>query len=463
MRTRELSKIIALAAPLLSCTTVLAQTQPEIEADLDFLLGRVRAVHPDPFRVNAESVWNAAAKRTRKRIRDAARDKPFDEVRVFLELSSLVALAADGHTGLIPSRQLMQRIKGAAFPMQLRLFDDGLFVLAADKRYAAAVGARVVALGKLQVGEALARVAKWVGGDNEYTAKNRAASLLVYRDFLAALGALDERGTLELTLRVADGKQRVVRFETTVEGPVPQLLPLPTPAPEAWVDARAFPEGKPPLWLRDTASNFWFEALPKERAVYAQINRIRSARAETMKAFVDRLFAFIAKNDVGKLVLDLRHNSGGNNYLNQPLIHALIRSDKIGARGTLFVLTGPRTFSAAVGAAADIEAETHAIFVGRPTGSGPNHAGDARPIALPNTGFVLRVSTLWWQLSDPRDTRNTIWPDVPVKVSFADFVAGRDRALEAALSWKPDGAPARSPRTNWFRPSQNAQAAAAWR
>ena len=50
---------------------------------------------------------------------------------------------------------------------------------------------------------------------------------------------------------------------------------------------------------------------------------------------------------VTALVLDVRNNGGGNNFLNRPIVREVIRSDGINRKGRFFVITGRLTFSAA--------------------------------------------------------------------------------------------------------------------
>ena len=92
-------------------------------------------------------------------------------------------------------------------------------------------------------------------------------------------------------------------------------------------------------------------------------------------------------------MIDLRRNGGGNNYLVQPLIHAVLKSS-LDAPGRLFVITDRGTFSAAQNCATRLERETWALFVGEPTGGRPNHFGDAEAFPLPGSGHVLRCSTV---------------------------------------------------------------------
>ncbi|MDP8909094.1 MAG: hypothetical protein M3N47_08240, partial [Chloroflexota bacterium] len=63
----------------------------------------------------------------------------------------------------------------------------------------------------------------------------------------------------------------------------------------------------------------------------------------------------------------------------------------------------------------------------------PNHYGENGAIDLPHSGLHVSVSTLWWQYSHPLDDRPWIAPDIPARLSAADYVANRDPVLSAAL------------------------------
>jgi hypothetical protein len=81
-----------------------------------------------------------------------------------------------------------------------------------------------------------------------------------------------------------------------------------------------------------------------------------------------------------------------------------------------------------------LERETDALFVGEPTGGSPNHFGDPKIAPGPVSKIPYLISTLRWQDSTPFDARPWILPDLPAPPTFADYVAGRDLALERALA-----------------------------
>jgi hypothetical protein len=217
------------------------------------------------------------------------------------------------------------------------------------------------------------------------------------------------------------------------------------------VEADAGVKAPLPLTRRLTGA-FAFEVRDDSlRTVFVRIRQIVDPPGgESMAGFVARVFARVDSIDSRRLILDLRRNGGGNNYLNQPLVHALIQRATRYPTGRLFVLVDRGTFSAAMSLAAALERETRALFVGEPTGGAPNAPGDPGRVRLPASGLVARISTVQWDGSDPRDTRPAIFPDLPVSLTWADWLARRDLALDAIEGYRPSAdATERPPNTRW--------------
>ena len=137
------------------------------------------------------------------------------------------------------------------------------------------------------------------------------------------------------------------------------------------VEAWQLPGATVPLWLKNPTAPHWFEHIPENRAVFAQINAIADAPGRSMAQFAADLAAFIRSHDVERLIIDLRWNGGGNNYLNRSLILALAGLPEINRVGSLYTLVGRYTFSAAMNLASQLELWTNTIFVGRAHGRRP--------------------------------------------------------------------------------------------
>lgn len=392
--------------------------------DFDQLLEELTRLHPAPFHAVSREELVAALAALRGRL------KSLDDATITVELAGIVARVGDGHTRLTlpvdPSHGFFQGhsktdpprfpdVAMAVFPVRFSTARDGLLVTAAeDARW---LGARVLHLGDRTAEEAMASVLPLAHGDNPGQARNVALQYLAVGAVLRTSGMVRDSSALPLELELADGSRVTPTLAATLV-PGRPLLTLST-------SSAIRPLGE--------AGSLWLASLPGGNALYARIDEVGDDEEESFSTFVSRLLARFAEGSEQTLVLDLRANPGGDGSRILPLLHGLIRSDKASRPGGLVVLIGPETFSAAVMLALDLEHHLPAFFVGAATGGAPNGWGESRKVVLGASGLTVRVSTLYWQSSDPRDRRSAILPDVSIEPTIAELRAGRDVALEAAM------------------------------
>jgi hypothetical protein len=196
---------------------------------------------------------------------------------------------------------------------------------------------------------------------------------------------LNIRGAIELATgrRIGDGLTIALRNRANraVKVTIPMLVP-PRPQGVPKLPAPKRDGVSPPLWLRDVARRYGFEALPNG-VLYVQFNQVMDADDESLAQFAARLDAEITRTHPRAIVLDVRHNNGGNSYLFPPLVQVLERYDAASATNHLLVLTGRNTFSAAQNFIAQIDKRTRAVFVGEPSSSKPNFVGEENEVVLP--------------------------------------------------------------------------------
>jgi tetratricopeptide (TPR) repeat protein len=398
-------------------------TAAQWREDLRYFAVNMEKTHRNLFHTMKREQFEAAIKQLDERIPSLA------DHEILVELMRIVAMIGDGHTHV----RVTQQFK-SVYPLRLYQFKDGLFVQAAAPEYRAAVGARVMKIGNLATNEALNRVREIAWHDNEMGIKSIAPKLLVIPEVLHALRIANDLQSAAFVLE-KDGRETTLELKPS--GQVGQLF-----HDASWVDMRAGAKSATPLWLAAPQTNFWFEHLKEPNLLYVQYNAVQDKPAaagkpgETVEAFFNRVFDYIETNRVDKLVLDLRLNGGGNNYLNLPLTIGTIKS-RVNQRGKLFVIIGRETFSAAQNAVNELEKYTKAIFVGEPTAGNPNHYGDARPVELPNSKIVIQASTLWWQDEDPRDRRPWTAPEIAAELTSSDYMANVDPAMKAVMNHVP--------------------------
>ena len=425
---------ILIAVPS-SLTAQTKLTPEQWREDLRFFAANMPKMHKNLFHSMTREQFDAAVKRLDERIPTLA------DHEILVELMRIVAMIGDGHTSV----RLLQNFD-SAYPLRLYLYKDGLFVRSAAPEYRDAVGARVLRIGNADAEQAMRAVSELTWRDNEMGIKALAPQLLVIPEILHALRLNGDLQKAEFVVE-KDGRQQKFEVKATK-----QLHQMVRGIPAGWIDANSDSKAETPLWLKDPNNTFWFEHLTGARGscaqgcekgiLYVQFRAVQDKPqrgdnpGETVESFFKRVFDYIETNQINKMVLDIRSNGGGNNYLNLPITLGMIKS-RVNKRGNLFVIIGRETFSAAQNTVNELEKYTNAIFVGEPTAANPNHFGDARNIVLSNSKISIQASTLWWQDLDPRDNRKWTAPQIAAELTSADYKANIDPAMNAILKFVP--------------------------
>jgi tetratricopeptide (TPR) repeat protein len=392
--------------------------------DLQLLAREVKRQGYAPFRKTPHEQFEAEVRRIHAAI------PRLTDVQVAIEFIKLAARVGDGHTwvgGFSERPDLRPTI-----PVEWYQFQEGVFITIADPRYQDLLGARVRRLGDRTVEEVLRALDSLVQRDNEMGPKIMGLMLMRHPSLLHGLGLIPAADKVTLTVTDRQGKARTVTLAADSVTPSRRLWDA---LPDGWASYHQTLPGPVPLYLKNPYADYWFEHLVESKTVYFQFNRVRNDPREPLSQFCDRLFKFVNEHEVEKLVLDIRWNNGGDTTILTPLIHGLIRAERINQRGKLFVVIGRRTFSAAQNAATYIERNSRAIFVGEPTGSSPNFVGEETIFELPYSKLLANVSDLYWQSSWPDDHRTWIAPLLYAPPTFAAYGANRDPALEAVAAY----------------------------
>ena len=385
--------------------------------DLDFFARRMKQMHWDLYgRVSREQFHGE--------IDRLKRDVPtLKDHQVLVRLMRIVASVGDGHTRLRlsadPVNQPVPRL-----PVRFYQFPDGLYITRAASDQADLLGAKVVRLGALDASAAMEAVKPYCSVDNPMGYLADGPSLLELPWILEAIGAASDDKGVELTVRRRDGD------ETTTT-----LRPITVKPDDFGTTFRPAHEraGAPPipLYLRGQDDVLRREYLPERKLVYFRFAGVGHPTGSTFEQFVTDLFAFIRDSDAQYLVIDMRLNGGGDTGLVMPLIHGLVRDQRVNRAGHLFVITGRNTFSAAVNTVSLIEHHTHATFVGEPPGSPPNFVGESTYFTLPYHRNRVSCSSRYWQFVVSVDRRQWVPPQIAVSMTSDDYLANRDPVMDA--------------------------------
>ena len=291
-------------APQSATATPSAMAAGGFRADVEAMLEARDTIHPDGWFGMDRAEWIAAADEV------AARAETLSDDQRLVELVRLAAMPTwngrDGHSGIWP---FTPDDGTHLYPVRWWRFPEGLVITAARAPYEDLVGARVEAIGGRPIDEVLGLVEPLAPRDNPSNLLAFSTLFLRVSELLAGLGVIDEAGPTPFTVVGRDG----VRRDVTIEPVTPAIE-------DAWdsgLPHRLAPTDAP--WLRDQDETLWWTFLEDSGTLFAQFNAVRGDATDVISEIRERAQA----DDVERVVIDLRHNSGGDNTTLAPLELAL--------------------------------------------------------------------------------------------------------------------------------------------
>jgi hypothetical protein len=380
------------------------------QSDLDLLLPGMEPIHPDLYHSTRKSELEAAVAALKADVPTATDDEVM--VGLLRIVAQVSAAGRDGHTGAY--------IWGAdsaypvhSLPLRLWFFADGLYVVDALPPYEELIGSRIEAIAGQPVADVQAAIEPLVPRDNDETVILLMPRFLLIPEVLHGLGIIGQAGSVQLTL--ADQGQPL------------SVEPIAMADYNDWAGPYGLhlPDDPDALYLSRTDEVLWWAMLDGSHDLYVQYNRVEDLDS----SLLDDLRQTAASGTVDRIIVDIRHNFGGQTFGYPPLL------DVLKAKGVrskpLFVITGRNTFSAASLFSAEVDRELKATFVGEPMGGSPNLFGNPGEVALPFSGLLVTVAGEYFVRSTADDAQLTIEPDVPVTLRADDYFAHRDASLEA--------------------------------
>ena len=371
-----------------------------------------------------------------------------------LGVSRVAALADNGHSNVWGNTRAG---RFARLPLRGYFFADGYHVLRAGPQQRGLLGARIEAINGHRVEDLAAHFKRFWGGTKEGFL-NRAGNLFLEApDFLRAEGFADRSDAVQLTVQFPDGStlEQVVTADPADPGE-PRVAAnrylSHEPINGFGEDWFAFEVADPEAFfaLREPARPFRLRLL-EGGSVYVQYRTNTSVRDHRIEAFNEKVRETVETAPPRFLVLDLRFNGGGDYTKTANLMRSL--PGLIGSEGRIYALTGPGTFSAGIFSLAFLrdagreEGAADVIIVGTRIGDRERSWSETNPFVLPNSGVGMSFSTGLHDVANGcRDPRVCYWtdfrypvaagnldPDIEAPLTFADFAAGRDLALEKVL------------------------------
>ena len=346
----------------------------------------------------------------------------YSDERILAEFEHLASFAGDGHTYILPFGS--RRVTAHMLPLRFFLFTDGMYVVDAFPGYERWIGSRVVRIGDTPAEVAIERIRPTLSADNRFTYLWVAPALLSFRGFLENFAAGVDSDSVALTLRPRGSSDTRVKIAPVV---APRMRGLPK-----LIASRVKGAPAAPMYMSNVTQNFWFKPLA-DGVLYFQFNQVMNSDGESLASFANRFGAAVRETNPRAIIVDVRHNNGGNLTLLPPLISVFRQYESSHPDGRIYVLMGRNTFSAAQFFLGQMDRYTNAIFAGEPSSSRPNFVGEETGVELPWSGAIGSISDQYHE-SIPGDTREWIEPAIKLSLSSEDYFANRDPLLEKVLA-----------------------------
>ena len=415
-------------APAGTDTAPVSSTQPSLDrdagwrADLAKLVPGMAAIHPALTHSTSRADLDAAVTALSATVDIASDDQLM--VGVLRIVAMVSTRGCDSHTGAYIWGNGTYPVD--SMPLRLWLFadDDGtdeVVVVDALPPYQGLVGSRIDAIAGHAIADVMAAIDPIEPRDNEQTVRLLMPRFLLIPQVLRGLG-LAQDGAVPLTLTAVDGSSSSVDIE-----------PIPMADYNAWAGPYGLhlPTDPDVPYLSRIDDAVWWERLADD-TLYVQHNRTDPLDA----AVLADLRAALHESGVARIVLDLRHNFGGELSAVQPMVDLFV-DPAVDQPDRLFVITGRNTFSGGSLVVARLERDTGAVIVGEPMGGCPTIWSDPTDLQLPSSGIVVSVADDVAVGVDPNDLRLTIEPDAAAVLTPEEWADGRDPALDLIVGTGP--------------------------
>jgi len=337
---------------------------------------------------------------------------------VILKLMQLTRRVNDGHTAVS-----LRNVPIHRFPMEVKYIDNGWRVIKASKAHQDLLKLTLVAINDVpieKIATKVAEAAQFV--ENKYSQIVRTGSSMNISELLFALDITQNEQKAGFTFLDPKNKEIKITLEALDEATYNNST-----------DFVHVSSGVPEITKPDNAKlpYLWYAPIKSTKAVY--INFESYPNFEDMQVFGEELVGYISDNQIKQVVIDMRHNGGGDLYVGVVLAYALNLADSIDWDNGVFVLTSNQTFSAATSNAALFKQLLNAKIVGQPTGSNPNGYQDMDRFTLPSSNLTITYSKRIFRLSNQENT--ALQPDTVINETLKNLIEGTDKVLKEIINW----------------------------
>lgn len=337
-----------------------------------------------------------------------------NDSEIFIRISKIVKSFDDSHTGLWREREFY-----SSYPVEFFVFDKSeIRVIRPPKQHPELLGAVLLKIDGNSTPnwtDKISEVAQVT--DNAYSEIDRLARYMRYDKILHLLGVANNEGYASFEFLLNNGTTRTYKLEAEAyaDYATSMAASLKLNTPFNFKEALL---GEP---------YFWYQSIQKIQTAYIHFSSY--PKIWQMRRIAMAISRDILEKDIKNIIIDLRDNTGGNFYIGFTLLKALSYIDVIDWNNGVYVLTGRKTYSAAMSNTAQSQELLNAKVVGEPTGGNPNDFQDAARFSLPNSNWNIQYSKRKYRFHE--NVTAGIKPDIHIEPTWEML----KNKIDAPLNW----------------------------
>jgi len=380
------------------------------EEDIDFLIEKLRTVHPDVLHNMSESELSERANALFTATSILTDDEIFVEILKFL---SAIGAERDGHLALSFFVSTGYNIS----PLKFYQFEDGVYVIQASPDYHHLVGAKLLGIEGKDLIDVNYLIDDILTRDNQSSLETNRNLVYLVPQILQSLGIIQAGDAIDYEL--------VLTGEVSSQN----INVQPVSASAFNLDASInLPRDSSHFYLANSEA-FWMRYFEDDNVVYMKMNQVsNTSDTSTLAALANSVLTVTQNNMVNNVILDLRQNNGGNNQLVSDIVDFL-QAPSINIPGKLLVFTDRQTFSAAGNLVYEIKHQTEALVMGVPPGGVGNQYGDTKRFDLPHSKLAVFIPSRYWTFGNQDEPVLLLEMDNIVDMTSFDYFNGHDELL----------------------------------
>lgn len=382
--------------------------------DIEVLTETLKSTHRGLYDNISETTFNAEVELLENRI-DYLNDH-----QITIEIMRLIARVGDGHTYV----EYFDFLGDKVLPLKFAYVEEKLVCVNATQEYDELLFSRITSINGHPTNEVYDELMSLVSSENDYWREYESLKLARLTSLYEYLDLAPNNNQVEIAYENDNSSGNLIVKAKNLDE-VEEL--------DYVIKSRINNVTSTLDFLYQNP--YWYE--------YDEHNKILKLNYDqcmdfdsTFKEFNTEFWNFVDDNDVNKIVVDMRFNTGGNDQLFDPFRRSLLKHKEFNDPQKLYVIIGNRTFSSAVTTAVKMKKLTNALLIGEPTGNSPNHYSDPRGktyITLPNSEITFRCTNTYFE-TYPGYEHDFLMPDVTVEDRIEDYIYGIDSCYQYVVN-----------------------------